>query len=887
MEILSMRVLDGPNIYSYHPVLQLKLDIGGLNNVPTCDIPGFNQHLLKLVPSLNQHYCSKGYAGGFVERLEQGTYLAHVFEHLALELQNLAGCKVSFGKARGTEELNIYDVVTGLRDKEVAKLAAEITCQLINQLLQGLDYDLGSALDKLIALGERNRLGPSTQAIYDAAVQRNIPVSRVGNEDLLILGYGRRQQKIWATVTGRTAVLAADLASDKNLTKYMLAENGMPVPYGFVVTTPEQAVTAWQQLGGPAVIKPLSGNQGKGVTVNINTAEEIRRAIAVAGEYDSSMVVEEYISGRQYRLCVVNGKLVAASERIPAYVIGDGNHTVAELVSFVNADPLRGAGHDKPLSKIIIDAVALMVLAKQNMTPKDVPGVGRIIYIRDNANLSTGATASDVTDIIHPDNRLLAERAARIIGLDVTGVDLVAKDISQSVYTQGGAIIEINAAPGIRMHQYPAAGKKRDVGADIVNYLFPENNDGRIPIIAITGTNGKTTVTRLIGHICSLAGYQVGMTTTDGIYINSQCVLKGDTTGPASAKIVLHDPCIDIAVLETARGGILRKGLAFDKCDIGIITNITEDHLGQDGINDLDDLAYVKSLVAETVKPQGFAVLNADDPYVVEQAHRVRANVVYFSLEADNKVVKRHLGVGGQAFYIKDNTLWMAQGKYAQPVSRVENIPVTFGGIALHNIQNAIVAAAACYCQKVPMEYIQKGLYSFQTNPGRLTMIDVADFKVCVDYGHNSAGYQALIRTVKKMGAKRLVGVIAAPGDRRDDVIVNLGYIAGQGFDYIYIKEDEDLRGRKRGQVAKLLRSGVVKSGMPPEKALIVYDEKKAVKRAVAQALPGDLIVVFYEKYDKVMEAIAECGTKKSSKTVLAKKIFPALAEGGVKKIQG
>lgn len=884
MDILAMRMLEGPNIYSYRPVLKIKLDIGGWSEVPTCDIPGFNSELLKQLPGLAEHYCSRGYYGGFKERLEEGTYLAHVFEHVALELENLAGFKVSFGKARCTEKHTVYDVVIGLRDQEVARQAARSACDLLKHLLQGKKYELNAALKKLVAVAEKNKLGPSTKAIYDAAVKRNIPVSRVGDEDLLILGYGCYQQRIWATVTGHTGVLAADLVSDKNLTKLMLAENGIPVPDGVVVTTAQEAVNAWRQMDKLVAVKPLCGNQGKGVTVKINTAAEVERAFSVAYEFDKHVLVEEYIWGRQYRLCIINGRLVAASERIPAYIVGDGEHTVEELIAAVNRDPLRGDGHGKPLTKIMIDAVAVGVLAKQHINRKDVPAKGQEVYIRYNANLSNGGTAVDVTDKVHPETRLLAERAADIVGLDIAGVDIVAADIARSIYGKNGAVIEINAAPGIRMHQYPTAGKMRDVGGEIVNYLFPAQSNGRIPIIAVTGTNGKTTVTRLIGHICAIAGYKVGMTTTDGIYINGKCVLKGDTTGPASAHIVLHDANIDIAVLETARGGILRKGLAFDQCDIGIITNVTEDHLGQDGIDDLEDLAAVKSLIVETVQPKGFAILNADDPYVVSRANFVRGKIVYFSLKPDNMIVKRHLGTGGRAFFVKDHTLWMAEGKLAQAMCRIENIPITFGGIALHNVQNVIVAAAACYCQQIPLAAIQQGLSSFQTNPGRLTMVDMHDFRICVDYGHNPAGYQALIKTVQKMGAKRLVGVIAAPGDRRDEIIVNLGQIAGAGFDYIYIKEDDDLRGRAPGYVAQLLYQGVVTSGMLPEKVKIVLDEQLAVKKAISEAQAGDLIVVFYEKYDTVMTAIGD-SSKKMKANMLRKNKFPIHVGMGGKKI--
>lgn len=857
MQILSVRVLEGPNIYSYRPVVLVKLDLGDLSDVPSTAIPGFSERLTALLPGLAEHHCSRGYAGGFVKRLQEGTYLAHIFEHVALELQCLAGYDATFGKTRGTGKTGIYDVAFGFGQAPAGLEAAYAAYGLLTAVIEGRPYDVAGAVRTIRAAGDSYELGPSTGAIYQAARRRGIPVLRIGDANLLQLGYGRRQQRVWATTTGRTSLVAGDLASDKHLTKQVLAAGGITVPQGVIVTAADQAVKAWERFGAPVVLKPLRGNQGKGVAINVHGAAEVERAFAFAAAHDREVLVEEYIPGRQYRLCVVNGKMVAAAERIPAYVVGDGVHTVAELVAIVNSDPLRGEGHEKPLTKIRIDPIALTVLAKQGLTPASVPAAGRTVYIRETSNLSTGGTAVDVTDIVHPDNARLAERAAMLIGLDVAGVDIVASDISQPVGPGNGAVIEVNAAPGIRMHHYPSAGKPRDVAGAIVDYLFPDGQ-GRIPVIAITGTNGKTTVTRMIGHIWRTAGYCVGMTTTDGIYIGGQCIQKGDTTGPASARAVLTDPTVEVAVLETARGGIVRGGLAFDQCDVGIITNITEDHLGQDGIEDLDDLAYIKSLVVETVRPGGYALLNADDPYVVRLAGRVRGEVVYFSTEADNIVVRRHLGIGGKAFFVKDSMLYAACGSLARPISAVGDIPVTLGGIAAHNLQNALVAAAACYCLKVPLTYIRQGLATFDQNPGRLNLLTLGDIRVCIDYGHNPAGYQALINTVRRLGATRLVGVIAAPGDRRDDVIVNVGRIAGRGFDYIYIKEDADRRGRAPGEVAELLRRGVLEAQFPEDRIVTILGEAEAVARALADARPGDLVVVFYEKYDKVLASIQE-----------------------------
>jgi len=858
MEILASRILEGPNMYSYRPILWVRLDIGKYEDIPSSEITGFNDRLLNLLPGLIEHQCSRGRPGGFVDRLNEGTYLAHIFEHTILELQSLAGYDVKFGKARSSGEPGIYNIAVGCIDAEVAKQAAILARQILSAAVNNNIFDLDASIALLKEIADKGRLGPSTEAIFQAAKRRGIPVSVSREQSMLELGYGRCRQRIMATITGRTSAVATDLASDKQLTKKLLDNNGITVPYGIVVNNAVDAVTVLANFGSSVVVKPLRGNQGKGVTINISSQAELERAFQTASQYDTDMLVEEYVPGLEYRLCVVNGKMVAAAERIPAYVVGDGEHTVSELVEFANQDPARGDGHAKPLSKIKIDAIGLTVLAKQNLAPQSVPEKSRIVRIRDNANLSTGGTAVDVTDIVNPINARIAERAARLIGLDVAGIDVIAKDITKPIGPGNGAVIEVNAAPGIRMHHYPSAGKSRDVADHIVDYLFPNGSTGRIPLISITGTNGKTTVTRMIGHIWRQAGYNVGMTTTEGIYFNDECLMEGDTTGPDSARIILSDPRVDAAVLETARGGIIRGGLAFDQCDIGIVTNITEDHLGQDGIENLSDLAYIKSLILEVVKPGGFALLNADDPYVNELGARVRAEIVYFSVEPSNIIVRRHLGAGGKAFFVKDNIVYAASGGTARAILPVDEIPVTLGGLALHNLQNAVIAAASCYCAKIPISYIRQGLSSFAQNPGRLNLLTLNDFRICIDYGHNPAGYQALINTMRRLGPKRLVGVIAAPGDRRDDVTINVGRIAGKGFDQLYVKEDYDLRGRKSGETAALLRQGVIEAGFSPDKVVTILEEPHAVKQALLNARSGDLIVIFYEKYDTVMNAINE-----------------------------
>lgn len=872
MQLLSARFIVGPNLYSYRPIIKVILDIGVYENISSNAINGFVARLLALLPGLYQHSCSRGYPGGFVERLQEGTYLAHIYEHVALELQALAGEEYasSFGKTRGAGREGVYHIVYGCKSGQVGLAVAEGAYHLLTAVLTGQDFSVPELVARLKKVGEDSKLGPSTQAIYDAARRRGIPVLRPDFEtNFLILGYGSRQERVWATITSRTSSVAVDLAGDKFLTNTLLRQNNIPVPRGELVLSLDEAKKAFSAIGAPVVIKPVGGNHGKGVALNIVTHAELERAYELAAEYDERVLIEEYISGRQYRLCVVNGTLVAGAERIPAHVVGDGIHTIAQLIDIVNLDPARGFGHSRALTRLELDAAAILTLARQSLTAASVPEPGRIVYIRDNANLSTGATAADITDCIHPETVRQVERAVRLIGLDVAGVDLVIPHISQPLAYGNGAIIEINAAPGIRMHLYPSSGVTRDVGAAIVDYLFPAGADGRIPIIAITGTNGKTTVTRLIAHTFRQAGYKTGMTSSDGVYIDEECILPGDTSGPASAAMVLTDPVVEVAVLEVARGGIIRGGLGYDFANVGVITNISEDHIGQDGIEDLDDLAYIKSLVIETVRPDGAILLNADDCRVASLKSRAKTKIIYFSTQYDNIVVRRHLGEGGKACFVKHGHIYLADGNKEQVVIAIRDVPLTLGGLAHHNIQNTVIAVAACWAQGLSLADIRKGLTSFHENPGRLMLMDVGNFKVCVDYAHNPAGCRALVSTLRRLNARRLIGVIAAPGDRRDDVIISLGRVAGQGFDTVFIKEDKDLRGRKPGETADLIRRGLLEASLPPEQITIICDEAEAVTAALAKGEPGDLIAIFYEDYDTVVQTIAQfCETQTEDRLI-------------------
>lgn len=856
MEILEIRAFEGPSIYSHKPVIRLRLALGVYAEQPTNYFAGFADRLLAQLPGLYEHYCSRGKRGGFVERLHEGTYLGHVIEHIALELQIIWGYDVAYGKVREMGSRGIFDVIYAYGTKESGIEAGRTAFTLVKAFIENKEMDLTAELYAAKGRIAGKELGPSTAAIVAAAERKGIPVRRIGEGSLLILGYGNKQKRVQATTTQLTGCIAADIACDKMLTKDMLEEAGIPVPCGALVDSVEEAINTACCLHKPVVIKPCNGSKGQGVTLRLERQEEIAQAFLLAKKISDQVLVEEYVEGRQYRVLVVNNKVAAVAERIPACITGNGQHTVQELIDCINMDPRRGDDHEKPLTKIKVDPMVSMMLARRNYTLQSIPAPGEVVYLRENANISTGGTAVDVTDQIHPDNMRLVLRAAQRIGLDVAGIDIVTEDIGKPLQKNGGAIIEINAAPGIRMHHYPSAGKPRDVADVIVESLFPQGEGGRIPIIAITGTNGKTTTTRMVGHMLSLAGLSAGMTTTDGIFIANECILEGDTTGPDSARTVLYDPAVEIAVLETARGGVVRGGLAFKECDIAVVTNVTEDHLGQDGIEDLTDLAHVKSLIVETIAAHGYGILNADDPYTLAMAKGCRGKVVLFSLRENSPIIRRHLSIGGTALFLQEGYIVRAEGSHGEQIIRVVDIPVTFSGIATHNLQNAMVAAAVGLCLDIPVTVIQQALKTFVQNPGRLNLIDADNFRIMVDYGHNPAGYEALIETLKQLNAARLIGVIAAPGDRRDDVIINIGRIAGLGFDHIIIKEDMDLRGRSKGETAQLLRQGAMQAGRTDHEIQIVLSEKEAVTHALKHAGENDLIAICYEKYDSVMGTI-------------------------------
>lgn len=851
MKLLNLYSIQGPNIFSYHPVVVMEIDLAEYSTRYTNEITGFTQSLVELFPGLKEHHCSKGYPGGFIERLEKGTLLGHVIEHLALELQTIVSKPVYYGKTRFIDECKGYRIIFSYYNEQLGLEAGKKAFKCIDDLMSGKRVEPSRIIADLKKINLASEYGPSTKALIEEASKRGIPMLPLSSESSLIqLGYGIKQKRIQATITAQTSCISVDLACDKMEAKKILTQMGIPVPKGYLVTSLTDAIRAMEKLGTPVVLKPVDGNQGKGVALNIDSLFALKKAFEVGKKFAEKILIEEFIKGNDYRLTVVNGKMVAASHRLPPFVIGDGIHNIFELVQMINSDSLRGDGHEKPLTKIKIDHVVLMNLAKLNLKLDTVLPMGERIFLRDNGNLSTGGTAYDVTDLVHPENKQLIERAARVIDLDVAGVDVRIEDISRPISRYGGVIIEVNAAPGIRMHHFPTAGKKRNVAKKIIEMLFPEGN-GRIPIFSVTGTNGKTTTVRLIQHILQNEYHNVGMTTTDGIYINQSLIYPGDTTGPWSAQVILKDPTVEIAVLETARGGIIKSGLGYDRSDVGIFLNLSEDHLGTLGIENLDDLLHAKSLVIETVKRGGICVLNGDDPHIVKAARLTQGQIIYFCKSLNNPVIQKHLQSGGKAVVLNNSMIETHYNNQVTSVISINDIPLTWNGKACHQIENVLAVVAGLTAFGLNLQTICAGLRSFksdlQCNPGRLNLIEGNGWKVLIDYGHNHAGYKYITEFVEKIEHSRLLGVVGVPGDREDRSIYRVGELIGKKFDLVWIKEDIDLRGRNRGDVAEILKQGIFKVDQSIIRK-VVYDEKEALKNMLTELKAGDLGVIFYEK---------------------------------------
>ncbi len=872
-QVLEKGVYRGAHYYSLTQMIRIMLDLGRLEDWPSDRIPGFVDRLIDLLPGLQRHGCSLKRRGGFVERLRDGTWLGHVAEHVALELQSMAGPRVTRGKTRSVKgKPGVYNVMFAYAYEEAGLLAGRAALELVDSLLPpelaGIerldrvapaegDFDLDRRLDQIRRAAARCAFGPTTQSLMDEAKRRGIPVMRLDEASLVQLGHGRHQKRIRASVTGQTPLIGADIASHKHLTKRLLDEAGVPVPRGVLVTDVEDALREARRLGFPLVTKPLDGNHGRGITTGISDEQQLRFGFELAREHGRRVVLEQFFAGRDHRILVVDGKLVAVAERVPAHVIGDGVRTIAELIEEVNRDPRRGEGHEKVMTRIKVDAHVVDYLARSNLSADSVPAPGDVVMLRATANLSTGGTAVDRTNEIHFDNAEIARRAALIVGLDIAGIDFVCPDISKSVRETGGGVIEVNAAPGFRMHLEPSEGPPRDVARPVLEMLYPQGSSSRIPIFSITGTNGKSTTGRMLKHVLRFTGCSIGLTSTTGVYIDDVLVMKGDSTGPRSARMVLRDPTVDVAVLETARGGILREGLGYRRADVGAVLNVAEDHLGLKGIETIEDLAWVKSLIVETVRPGGTSVLNADDPHCVRMQRRAGGSIAWFSLHGGDDmppVVRRHIDEGGMAVVREPGpeggTIVLHQHGRREIVMKAGAIPATLHGMATFNISNALACVAMAVAHGVPLLTIRSALSMFQSsfdqNPGRLNVHDAHGFRVIVDYAHNAAGLRALgeVVTGLRHRYKRAICAVAMPGDRRDEDIIEVGRISGEIFDEIVFREDPATRGRPRGEVLRLLQQGALEAGAPDKLIHLVPGEEQATAVALTLAQPGELVVL-------------------------------------------
>lgn len=864
MKILKIQPLRGPNYWSIRrqKLVVMRLDLEELAEKPSDEIPGFYEGLLTTLPSLQEHFCSPGVPGGFLSRVKRGTMMGHIIEHVALEIQQLAGMPVGFGRTRETATPGVYQVVIEYVDEQAGRYAARAAVRLCQSIVARGTYhqdELEQDLKDLESLARDAALGPSTETLVKEAEARDIPWMPLGARAMIQLGYGVHQKRIQATLSNYSGILGVELACDKEGTKQILRDAGVPVPRGTVISYLDELETAIEDVGGyPIVIKPLDGNHGRGITIDINNWSDAEKAYDFAKEVSQAVIVERFYRGTDHRVLVINGKLVAVAERIPAHVIGDGKLTVQELIDQTNNDPNRGDGHSNVLTKIIIDSTSLDLLERQGYTLDTVIDSGAVCYLRATANLSTGGIAIDRTDDIHPENIWLAQRVAKIIGLDIAGIDVVTPDISQPIRDVDGVIVEVNAAPGFRMHVCPSQGLPRNVAAPVMDMLFPNGKSGRIPIISITGTNGKTTTSRLIAHIYRQTGQVVGFTTTDGIYVNDHVVEKGDTTGPQSAQVILKDPTVEVAVLETARGGILRSGLAFETCDIGVVLNIAADHLGIGDIETVEQMAQLKSVVVEAVSLKGYAVLNADDPLVAAMAERVKGQVAYFSMNPSNELVQNHTRGGGLAAVYENGFLSIIKGDWTLRIEQAVHLPVTMQGRAPFMIANALAASLAAFAQGVPIEAIRAALLTFRASvnqtPGRMNLFNLGTHHALVDYAHNAASYEALGGFINNWPGER-IGVVGGPGDRRDEDFVALGKLSAKIFDRIIIKEDDDLRDRPSGQASELISKGISeeKSDCRYE---ILLKETEAINLALDQATPGSLVVILPESVSRAISLI-------------------------------
>ncbi len=875
MRILEKAVYVGPNLYALFPVIRLTVDLGTLEAWPSGKLgKTFTDALLEALPGLQEHGCSYGEPGGFVRRLteDEGTWMGHILEHVAIELQNVAGAQVTFGKTRGNGTPSQYDVVYQYEQEDVGMAAGRLALDLLQALLPenlrgekgSEEFDFDDERDSFIRYAQRRALGPSTASLVRAAEARDIPWLRLNRYSLVQFGHGCHSKRIQATVTSETRNIAVEIASDKEETHNLLGDLGLPVPGQRLVYSEREALRAANRMGFPVVVKPLDANHGRGVSINLTDNDGVRVAFEQARKHSRGVLVERFIEGLDHRLLVVDGELVAASKRVPGHVVGDGKSTVEALVEEVNNDPRRGIGHEKVLTRLDFDHQAQRLLEQKGYDTASVPPEGEVVYLRSTGNLSTGGTAVDVTDLIHPDNREMAQRAARAIGLDVAGVDFLTTDIAKSYRETGGAICEVNAAPGFRMHVAPSEGQPRDAAGPVIDMLFPPGSPTRIPVASITGTNGKTTTTRMVAHIFKMAGHRVGVSTSDGVYIDGHLTVEGDMTGPVAARMVLRDPSVDVAVLETARGGLLKRGMGYRRANVGAVLNVAADHLGLRGIDTLEDLAKVKRIVVEIA--QDTAVLNADDPLCLRMADYTKAkSLCYITMNPKHPLVREHIRSGAKAVVLEEgingHMITFYEGGSHIPLVWTHLIPATLEGRAMHNVQNAMFAAAIAHSMDVKLEEIRHGLRTFDTTffqaPGRMNVFDGHPFKVILDYGHNPAAIKAMVQLTEHLETegRRLV-VLAAPGDRRDEDVREIARLCAGKFDHYICRRDDSTRGRGANEIPKMLRDALLESGVESERIELIPDEQKAVERGLSLARQGDLLLIFADAIKRCWEQI-------------------------------
>ncbi len=850
----------GPNYWSIrrHQLIVMVLDLEELEERPTNTIDGFYDRLNTLIPSLYEHRCSEGVPGGFYLRVKDGTWMGHVIEHIALEIQTLAGMDVGFGRTRGYGEEGVYQVVFAYTEERVGKYAAEAAVRIAEALIADTPYDLDDDLQRMRELREQERLGPSTGSIVEEATARGIPWLRLNEYSLCQLGYGANQKRIQATVTSDTSSIGVELACDKTDTKYLLDQAQVPVPQGEIIRSAEELKETVDRLGYPLAIKPVNGNHGRGITADVTTWKTAQLAFKDAQLISKRVIVERRIEGEDHRLLVINHKLVAAARRSPAHVVGDGTRTIQQLIDVINEDPRRGYGHEKVLTAIVVDEMTQSILDAEGYSLDTVLPEGQRLNLKDTANLSTGGTATDVTDQVHPEVEFMAQRVAKIIGLDICGIDVMTTDISLPLSETKGAVLEVNAAPGFRMHIAPTDGLPRNVAAPVLDMLFPPGATSRIPIVAITGTNGKTTTTRLTAHLMKMQGYKVGYTTSDGVYVNNHLLMKGDCTGPVSAQFVLKDPLVNYAVLETARGGLLRAGLGFDHCDVGIVTNVSGDHLGLKGIHTVEQLARVKAVIPEAVHKDGYAVLNADDDLVYAMRDNLECKVALFSMDENNPRIQEHAKKGGLSAVLENGFITVCKGEWKLRVTKAVNVPLTMGGKATFMIQNVLPVVLTGMINQFAIEDIRSALESFvpspSQTPGRLNLFTFKNFKFLLDYAHNPAGLRALQSTINNMGSAHNVGIITGIGDRRREDTEEVGRIACETFDEIIIRADRNLRGKTQEEIIEMLTAGIHQVD-PDKKFTVIAKEADAIDHAIAQAKPGSLIVLFS---DAIQQALSQ-----------------------------